>query len=96
MDGSHVTHIIMESGPFTSGHSVLFSLENTIIKMRLHVLLATATRSKHLKLFLQLEMVNDTYVHLIETLKMIQASPSLEKMKHLEGNKLVCSIYCVL
>ena len=50
----------------------------------MHVLLATAMKSKHLELFLQLEEINDTYVHLVDTLKTIQASPSHEKIKNLE------------
>ena len=47
-------------------------------------LLATAMKSKHLDLFMQQEEINDTYVHLVDTLKTIQASPFHEKMKNLE------------
>ena len=50
----------------------------------MHVLLATAMRIKHIDLFLKLEEANDSYGHLVETLKNVQTSPSPESMNDVE------------
>ena len=85
IDGSGASLILMESGVLTKGSlNAFLSGKHYNQARRIHVLLATAMKSKHLDLLLQLEEINDTYVHLVDTLKTIQVSPSHEKINNLE------------
>ena len=60
IDGSSAAHILMESCVLTKGSLNAF-LSGYNQARRMHVLLATAMKSKHLDLFLQLEEINDTW-----------------------------------
>ena len=85
MDGSGAVNVLMESGALTKGSlSAFLSGKHYNQATKIHLLLATAMQNQHLDLFLQLEEANDAYVHLVETLKTTQSSPSPEKMKYLE------------
>ena len=62
--GSGASQILMESGVLTKGSLDAFlSGKRYNQARRMHVLLATAMKSNQLDLFLQLDEINDTYVH---------------------------------
>lgn len=85
VDGSRAAHILMESGALSKGSlNAFISGKHYNQARRMHVLLATALRIKHMDLYLQLQEANDSYMHLVETLKNLQASPSPEKMKKIK------------
>ena len=85
IDGSGAAHILMESGTLTKGSlNAFLSGKHYNQSRRMHMLLATAMRIKRIDLFLQLVEPNDSYEHLVEALKTIQALLSPERMEDLE------------
>ena len=85
IDGAGAAHILMESGTLTkSSLNAFLSGKHYNQSRRMHMLLATAMRIKHMDLFLQLVEPNNSYEHLVEALKTIQALSSPERMEDLE------------
>ena len=85
LDGSGAAHILMESGVLGKGSiNAFLSGKHFNQARRMHVLLATSMRIKHIELFLQLEEANDRFGHLVETLKNVKTSPSPESMDDVE------------
>ena len=75
----------MESGVLGKGSlNAFLSGKHYNQARRMHVLLATTMKIKHIELFVQLENANDTYKHIVETLKNVQTSPSPESMNDVE------------
>ena len=80
LDGSGATHILIESGVLGKGSTNAFQSGSHFNQARrMHVLLATAMKMKHIDLFLQLEEENDRFGHLVETLRNVQTTPSPER-----------------
>lgn len=87
MDGSGAAHILMESGALTKGSlNAFLKGKHYNQSRRMHVLLATAMRIKHIDLFLRLENITENYSKLVEALKGLNESPSPEKIEELERN----------
>ena len=85
LDGSGAAHLLMESGVLGKGSlNAFLSGKHYNQTRRMHVLLATAMRIKHIDLFLKMEEANDSYGHLVETLKNVQTTPSPESMNDVE------------
>jgi hypothetical protein len=85
IDGSGAAYILTESGALTKGSvNAFLSGKHFNQTRRMHVLLASCMRSKHIDLFLRLQDGNTHYLHMVDILKNLQETPTPERMDEIE------------